>query len=45
MDIPAPAPIDKPTGILSNTTPNVIPNPVPMDIPQLSIIIGMFLFL
>ncbi len=45
MDIPAPAPIDIPTGILLKTTPSDIPSPVPTDKPQLSINIGMFLFL
>jgi len=44
MDMPAPAPIDIPTGILLKTTPSDIPSPVPTDIPQLSINIGMFLF-
>ena len=45
MDIPAPAQIDIPTGILLKTTPIDIHSPVPTDIPQLSINIGMFLFL
>jgi len=31
IEMPAPAPIEKPTGMLSKTTPNEIPKPIPTD--------------
>lgn len=45
IDIPAPAPIDSPTGILSKATPNEIPKPVPIDKAELNIKTGILLFL
>ena len=45
IDIPAPEPIDSPTGILSKNTPNEIPKPVPTDKAELNIRMGVFLFL
>ncbi len=45
IDIPAPAPIVSPTGILSKATPSEIPKPVPTDKAELNIKIGVLLFL